>query len=511
MASRLLLLLLILPSTLARQDVFNLVLDAPEHPPAGQQVVDANYQSYSIEFSYMQDYAGNNTNPNKFSAQLLQNLQDISGAYPMIRAGGSTQNRAVFVPNQTEAVILRFSHPTDDQPAGLTIGPAWMQAFQQFPEGTRYIYGLTFYDFNDTLIGGRNGIDETVAEAELAYGAIKDDLFAFEIGNEVDGWTCTSRRPCNWTVETYVAQWQEYAAAIQEHLNTSAPLIQGCVFEAPSHIGFNATPFWNVENAVRFGMNASVAKTLADHDYMGSICEGAQPPSLQASLLNHTHTAAKLYNHAYLSNATAGTNMAYVLGETNSISCQGAAGVSDVFAAALWGVDYVLYTATLKVARLYYHMGTPYRYSAWQPINWPNTNTTRGVKPLYYGNLFTARVFSGGGKQISVLVNETTTTVYGVYNARSSSLEAVVVVNLEGWNSTQPAAERPSISVRVPEHLAHGEVRRLTAPGVEIAEGITFMGQYVDDEGIIRGDEVVETVVDGVVQVGAGEAVLVSL
>jgi hypothetical protein len=33
----------------------------PEHPPAGQQVVDANYQSYSIEFSYMQDYAGNNT------------------------------------------------------------------------------------------------------------------------------------------------------------------------------------------------------------------------------------------------------------------------------------------------------------------------------------------------------------------------------------------------------------------------------------------------------------------
>jgi hypothetical protein len=61
MASHLLLLLLILPSTLARLDVFNLVLDAPEHPPAGQQVVDANYQSYSIEFSYMQDYAGNNT------------------------------------------------------------------------------------------------------------------------------------------------------------------------------------------------------------------------------------------------------------------------------------------------------------------------------------------------------------------------------------------------------------------------------------------------------------------
>jgi len=36
-------------------------LSVPSRPPAGRQVVDANYQSYSIEFSYMQDFAGNNT------------------------------------------------------------------------------------------------------------------------------------------------------------------------------------------------------------------------------------------------------------------------------------------------------------------------------------------------------------------------------------------------------------------------------------------------------------------
>lgn len=36
-------------------------LKVPSHAPAGKQIVSANYQSYSIEFSYMQDFAGNNS------------------------------------------------------------------------------------------------------------------------------------------------------------------------------------------------------------------------------------------------------------------------------------------------------------------------------------------------------------------------------------------------------------------------------------------------------------------
>jgi hypothetical protein len=37
----------------------NFSLSVPSLPPAGKQIVDANFQSYSIEFSYMLDYAGN--------------------------------------------------------------------------------------------------------------------------------------------------------------------------------------------------------------------------------------------------------------------------------------------------------------------------------------------------------------------------------------------------------------------------------------------------------------------
>lgn len=111
---------------------------------------------------------------------MMQNLADVSGAYPIIRAGGSTQDRATWIQNQTVGVINIFDHPDEDQPDALTIGPAWLQSFQTFPKGTRYIYGLSFSN-------GTEGLQQTLDEATAAFWGLGDSLYAFEIGNEVDG------------------------------------------------------------------------------------------------------------------------------------------------------------------------------------------------------------------------------------------------------------------------------------------------------------------------------------
>lgn len=251
---------------------------------------------------------------------------------------------------------------------------------------------------------------------------------------------------------------------------------------------------------------------------MGVNCPGYGPvPTIERNLLNRTQMMSLVYNHDYLGNATAGLGMKYVIGETNSIACQGTPGVSDVFAEALWSVDYIMYLASLKVDRVHFHMGTPYRYSPWQPINY--LNKTAQVKPLYYGNLMTARAFAGGNKQVEVLVNETLFGAYAVYDAGKgegkcgggATPESVVVTNVAMWNSTQPEGQRPYTKVQLPVEFSHGKVRRLTSPGVDIAENITFAGQWVDDQGYIHGDEVLEDVQDGSVDVGAGEAVLISI
>ncbi|KAJ0416567.1 hypothetical protein BJY00DRAFT_326196 [Aspergillus carlsbadensis] len=485
----------------------------PTTAAPGHQTLDANFLSYSIEFSYMLDYAGNNSHPNKLSKQLLENLHDVSGAYPIIRAGGTTSNRAVFVANQSEALIEKFSSSDSDQPKSLSIGPAWTEAFQQFPKGTKYIYGLNFND-------GESGLEQTVLEAAAAYKAIGGDIYAFEIGNEVDGFQCSSRRSCSWTIASYADQFKKYAAAIvNQSLGDGAkhgkePLFQGCAFQAPRHLGFNETPFWNVENALERGMDSTgMLKTVADHDYMGSACGGATDATIEHNLLNHHHMTSLMYYHEYLGNYTASKGVPYVLGETNSISCQGLANVSDVYAAALWSVDYTLYAASLNISRIYYHMGTPYRYSAWQPVQ--SDETAAHVKPLYYGNLFAAAALSGGNKQVSVLVNETSLAAYGIYDTKSgskTSLKSVAIVNLDVWNSTQPAAERPYTAFKLPNHTFSGaSVKRLTSPGVEIAGDITFAGQSVDDNGSMVGKQKVETLSHGEVLVGAGEAVLVTL
>lgn len=253
---------------------------------------------------------------------------------------------------------------------------------------------------------------------------------------------------------------------------------------------------------------------------MGANCAGAPIPTIEDNLLNHYHMTSLMWYHDYLGNFSYSRGVPYVLGETNSISCQGTPGISDVYAASLWSVDYVLYVAQLKVSRMYFHNGTPYRYSAWQPIK--VNDTVAQPMPLYYGNLLTSTALAGGNKQVEILVNKTTLTAYAIYDAsgkgeydrESAKLESVVVVNMDMWNSTQEASQRPYTSIQLPStgvDWSKARVQRLTAPGVEVGDGITFAGQSVDLSGHIVGPKEMEKVDGSEVLVGAAEAVLVSL
>ncbi|KAI1752140.1 hypothetical protein F4782DRAFT_158599 [Xylaria castorea] len=505
--------LVVLASLATASKVLNItntiVLSPPGSPAPGRQIVDAAYSSFSVELSFMADYAGNDTHPNLFSKQVVQNLYDISGAYPIFRVGGSTQNSAVYYPNQAEAIIAPFSSPAADQPSKSMLGPAFMQSFRQLPAGIQYIYGLNFFNpENETLFNVGDGLVQCVLEANAAYSALGDSLYAFEIGNEVDGWPGGQRRLENWTIQSYVTQWNQYATAISQNLTSTdtARLFQGCAFEAPRLLE-NRTR-WNIQNAELDGMRSDKTKTISDHEYMGANCHyTGVGPTIETTLFDRSNMLRRVWYHDYLGNVTFQSGIPYVLGETNSISCQGAFNISDVMASAVWAVDYVLYLSTLKVERVHFHMGTRYRYSPWQPVFYNNTDPH--VNPLYYGNLFTAAVFAGGDKQTEVLVNETHFGAYAVYG--SGALKSIVAVNLNMWNSTFEPTARAYTALTLPRSWAGAKVSRLTNPGVDIAENITLAGQNVDVNGRIVGEKIYENVEGGQVLVGAGEAVLIQL
>ena len=190
--------------------------------------------------------------------------------------------------------------------------------------------------------------------------------------------------------------------------------------------------------------------------------------------------------------------------------------VSNVFGSALWYLDYNLYVAAeTSVARMDFHMGTPYRYSLWQPFDdQPDKtgNLSALIRPSYYGALMLAQALKGGKKVVS-LVQQESFVAYGLYGGTDSKLSGIVAVNMNEYNQTASAVARPSVTLSLPESVTKGanvQVRRLTAPGADVKTGETLAGRTVDKSGVITGTEVVEALVSGGVVLKSSEAVLLS-
>lgn len=60
-------------------------------PLKDSETIPKDLQSFSLEFAFFPDYAGNKSSPNQFSQNLLENFRDITGVYPKVRVGGTSQ------------------------------------------------------------------------------------------------------------------------------------------------------------------------------------------------------------------------------------------------------------------------------------------------------------------------------------------------------------------------------------------------------------------------------------
>lgn len=99
-----------------------------------------------------------------------------------------------------------------------------------------------------------------------------------------------------------------------------------------------------------------------------SYIDGATSPgvTLQRTLMNHTRTTMDVDEQAeeYLRIMDSGPGYApLIFGEANSLYFQGKPGLSNSFGAALWGVDFNMYSAAKGFTRVHMHQGTNYRVS----------------------------------------------------------------------------------------------------------------------------------------------------
>jgi len=365
----------------------------------------------------------------------------------IVRIGANDVDASTWVPAAMPVAGGQTSH---------NIGTVEVDALAAFlnAAGWKAVYGVSM----------RTAIQPSVDESVYVTNKLGTSLHGIEIGNEINFFA-------NNAVGTPTMQWASFEVAIHGAL-PSVPLAGPAAAGAVTNF---TVPFANAEG--------SKIILLTEHYYKGASSSNPTIPAMLAldpSVVSQSQAlaAASQANHI---------RDGYRWGEMNSYSGHGAAGVSDVFAAALWGIDFMLTTAEYGAAGVNFHGGgqnmdnnvcangvasctLPFRYS---PILEVDSRVT-GAAPLFYGMLLVSQAGAGDMLPTRAIAGNLNFTAYTVSLADGST--NIVLVNKDVTNGVNA-----SVDTGVPVSAATGLF--LLAPSLSAKSGITFAGSEISAAG----------------------------
>ncbi|KAJ5741509.1 hypothetical protein N7533_010918 [Penicillium manginii] len=442
-------------------------------PHSGAEYVPRDLQSFSIEFAFFPDYAGNKSHPNNFSKNLLENFKDFTGVYPLVRVGGTSQDHSDYFPEQEDNIQLIYEHPDDDQPIQINYGPTFFESYHTLGP-VKFLHGLN--------LNQNHSINQLQDAAIEACTAIGPQLHLFELGNE---WNFApgSYRSASYSLLDYVHEWNHKASVVKSVVQKACPgPFPG--FMAPSFVLMDSvqTNGWTVQELYNLGYDdKNLTKEISFHNYMGANLDPSSngADDLQKTLMNHTSIIENLAPQITRSKDLAYLGHLYTLGEMNSIAGQGRNGETNVFGDALWMVDFSLWAAANNIKRLHLHQGLNYRYASWQPIL--SKGEAPATRPPYYGQIMVAAALghAENSRVVNIPLKKDTEAAYGIYDGEK--LSKIVVVNMKAFNETTSSG-RPSrkYQFQVPGRNHHVKVERMIAPGSDSTSGVTFAGISYD-------------------------------
>ncbi|THH14464.1 hypothetical protein EW146_g5869 [Bondarzewia mesenterica] len=457
-----------------------LAIALPSSAPSTAVTVDKAVLSLSLEFFTFPGYTEIIATTN-----CINNIATLRGTAPAVRIGGTTQDRATYDPNLSEAVNYTVAS-AGDAPSTLTYGPSFFTLAAALP-------GEVTIGLNRRL----NNQSNTLAAAKQAQSVMKN-LLSIELGNEPDLYSSSDpiAGSSGWSSTADGASEKAWETALAPSL--------GNVFQAGVYLS------WSISNLIPLlGDAITYAKTFSHHSYPQSACGGAST-NLQ-SLMSHSGIVS--YTSQFKSDAAAvhaqGKN--FYLAETNSATC-GGGGISPTFGAALWIVDYVLQGALNNVERLYFHQGTigNCQYCFWGRFI---------VGAPFYGASFVSQFLGTDGAKLSMLDNGSgAVATYVVYSSSGTPLRALIY-NSNYFNGS---GTRSSTSVSLTNLTSSGNIRalRLTAQNAtsRVDEGgvVTIGGgQTFASDCTTSGSQTFESVTvsngSATVTVNASEALTVYL
>jgi hypothetical protein len=368
------------------------------------------------------------------------------------------------------AGVMRFGGISVDTEAGWADGappPAWSHTTIS-PQDLEGVASLARATGWRVLLGVSFGHVEPAAaaqEAQVAQSLLGASLAGISIGNEPDRYVADTLRTSPWSFADYVSEIAAYRAAIA----AAAP---GVPIAGPDASTSEDVLAWVSEEAA-----AEHPALLTAHYYPLTKCE-AYPPKL-SDLVSPVTRANESAILEQLSAAAVAARIPLRLDETNNVSCRGQPGVSNVFASALWAVDYVARAMASGVAGVNFHdlLGEPLSYS---PLVAGDAQELASgalhANPEWYALLLAERLLGDRPVQASVAGSASTLTA-GAFVSPSGSVQLVLV-------DFAPTGAKPLlVQLDLPRSFGAGPILRLTAPGLQATSGVTLGGDAVNAEG----------------------------
>jgi hypothetical protein len=346
--------------------------------------------------------------------------------------------------------VLRIGGGYSDVPVTSTnaITPQKAARFAAFVRATgwKVIWGLNMASTTP---------DRCADQASVMTNALGDSLLAFQLGNEPEFWVTLGYRSDPYGPGQYVWEWtHKYYPAVKK----KCPAAQ---FDGPD-LAYDLAwlePFAsNTKGLVKF---------VSHHRYSSAPGPNALNAILNAILNAHDSQVGQM-NAAKVQ----AKGVPIRLTEFNSVYNGGQSGVSDTFAATLWGIDYALSVASEGYLGLNMHgnqeVGT---YAPYSPIIRYGDGTFH-AQPSYHALRFFGRFAQGSMFPVTLTGAPAGTRAYAVTG--KDGAKRFVILNL---------SQSTAINVRIPQaDNAQWRVHTLTAAKVTDAT-LFFDGIRVYSDG----------------------------
>jgi hypothetical protein len=418
--------------------------------PTGRKIAE-DFTGLSYESAQLSDpnfFAGDNR-------QLIDLMAGL-GEHGVLRIGGNTSEYCFWKADPKASGVS--ANPIQDAlgpdkgnkaPPRRVITEQAIHNLREFLDrlpGWSLIYGLN--------LGGLNlGATPEMAAEEAAFvsRAMGSKLLAFQMANEPDLFYKNGLRPSSYNADQFITEWRRFFEAVRKRV-PDAP------FAGPD-TAFNND--WLVPFAKAFRNDV---KFVSSHYY----AEG--PPSDPAmDIPRLLRPDPKLEREfAGLEQVTKETGLPFRLAETNSCYGGGKKDVSDTFASALWGADYMFRIAQAGGIGVNFHGGG---YGWYTPIAGTRAKGFR-PRPLYYGMRLFRQASAGELLDTSLSTAPDGLRVYAVQMPGGHVTMAALNLSLEH-----------PIELALDQRLKGKSLIRLKAPSANAKTGETLGGASIGAEG----------------------------